>query len=249
MTKKKKNNDPKQLNPIPWIAGAVLVLGLVVLGGIYWDRTGKVKEIRFEGYEYISLEKLQQQTDIPTGVHPDSLDLTGFISQYEEIDYVKQAGISMEPGGNLTVTITERQPIALLVQGEYRAYVDADGIRLKRILGKTPGVPILYGFDAKPATDTLKSEAFKITSRFLQELQKRPASDATVSEVAWSDEEGVIALTNENGVRLTFGKGEFDKRLRNWEAFYSEVVRQKGISNMQSVDLRFEGQIVTRENK
>lgn len=249
MTKKKKNSETKQLNPIPWIAGAVLVLGLAVLGGIYWDRTGKVKEIRFEGHRYVSLEELQQQVDIPTGVHPDSLDLTGFMKKFEEIDYVRYAGISMEPGGTMIVNITERKPLALLINGGQQAYVDADGVRLTQILGETPDVPLLYGFKAISKSDTLQSESFKITSRFLQELQKRPASDATISEVAWNDEEGIITLTNENGVKLLFGKGDFDKRLRNWDAFYAEVVRQKGITTMESIDLRFKGQIVTREKE
>lgn len=249
MSKKKKNSDSKQLNPIPWIAGAVLVLGLAVLGGLYWNQTGKVKEVRFEGYNYISLGELQQQVEIPTGVHPDSLNLTGFIEKYEEIDYVKRAGISIEPGGTMIINITEREPLALLVSGTRRVYVDSDGVRLNRVLGNAPDVPILYGFKTKPAIDTLQSEAFKIASRFLQELRQRPAADATVSEVAWSNTEGIIALTNENGVKLVFGKGEFDKRLRNWEAFYAEVVRQKGISTMESINLRFEGQIVTREKE
>lgn len=249
MAKNKKNSKTKQLNPIPWISGAVLVLGLAVLGGLYWNQTGKVKEVRFNGYQFISLEELQHQADIPTGVHPDSLDLTGLMNKFEEIDYVKQAGISMEPGGTMTVNIIEREPLALLVNGAHRAYVDADGVRLTRVLGKTPDVPILYGFNTEPATDTLQSKAFKMTSDFLQALQKRPASDATISEVAWNENEGIVALTNENGVKLTFGKGDFDKRLRNWEAFCAKVVRQKGINNMESIDLRFEGQIVTREKE
>ena len=249
MTKKKKNSGSKQLNPIPWIAGALLVLGLAVLGGLYWNQTGKVKEIQFDGNRYVSLEELQKQVDIPIGVHPDSLDLIGFMKRFEEIDYVNHARISMEPGGTMIVNITERKPLALLVSGKQNAYIDSQGVRLARVLGNTPDVPILYGFNTKPKSDTLQSESFKITSRFLQELQKRPASDATISEVAWNAEQGIITLTNENGVKLIFGKGNFDKRLRNWEAFYAAVVRQKGINSMESVDLRFKGQIVTREKE
>lgn len=247
MTEKKKNTKPKKLNPIPWIAGAVLVLGLAVLGGIYWNSTGKAQDVRFEGYHYVNQEELQNKVEIPTGIHPDSLDMAGIIKKYEEIDYVHRVNIQMEPGGTLIVNVTERQPLALLADGQQRAYVDRDGVQLPQVLGKTPDVPILYGFNAQAMSDTLQSESFKIVSQFLQELQKRPASDATISEVAWDKNEGIIVLTNENGVKLTFGKGEFDKKLRNWEAFYAEVVRQKGINSIESVDLRFKGQIVTRE--
>lgn len=247
MTEKKKNTPGQKLNPIPWIAGAVLVLGLAVVGGIYWNRIGEVEEVRFEGYQYISQNELQNKVEIPTGIHPDSLDMAGIIKEYEEIDYVQRVNIQMEPGGTMIVNVIERQPLALLADGRQRAYVDRDGVRLPQVLGKTPDVPILYGFNAQPMSDTLQSESFEIVSKFLQELKKRPASDATISEVAWDKNEGIIALTNENGVKLTLGKGEFDKKLRNWEAFYAEVVRQKGINSIESVDLRFQGQIVTRE--
>lgn len=250
MNKKKTNTEkrPSGNSPLPWITAVLLVLGLAVLGGLYWNSTGTVDEVRFEGTYYTSPEQLGSQVDIPTGVHPDSLDLIGIIRAIETEPYVKQAGISTGPGGTMTIRITERTPLALLVDGGSRAYVDADGVRLPHVLGKTPDVPILYGFRAESAADTLQSEAFSHTKAFLLELQRRPASDATISEVAWTRDEGIVALTNENGVKLIFGKGEFSDRLRNWEAFYREVVRKKGIEKLTTVDLRFKGQIVTRES-
>jgi cell division septal protein FtsQ len=248
MTKKKKHSDTQKLNPLPWIAAALFVLGLAVVGGIYWDRTGKIKEIKYEGNYYTSRHDLQQIA-IPTGVHPDSLDLTAFIKKYENINYVKSANIKMNPGGTMIIAITERRPLALLIDGGSRTYVDGEGVLLQRVLGKTPDVPILYGFKTKARIDTLQSESFKITSQFLQELHQRPAADATISEVAWTNDEGIVALSNENGMKLIFGKGEFDKRLRNWQAFYGEVIPQKGTANIKSIDLRFKGQIVTREKE
>lgn len=247
MTKKNKHSKAQKLNPIPWIAGAVLVLGLAVLGGIYWNSTDTIEDVQFEGFRYVNKKELQDKVEIPLGIHPDSLDIPGIIKKFEDIDYVKRAEIRVEPGGSMIVHITEREPLALLVNGPRRAYVDAEGIRLPQLLGKTPDVPLLYGFNPRPLADTLQSDSFKMVSRFLQELHKRPVSDATISEIAWDNSDGVVALTNENGVKLTFGRREFAKRLRNWEAFYGEIVRQKGINQITSVDLRFKGQIVTRE--
>lgn len=69
----------------------------------------------------------------------------------------------------------------------------------------------------------------------------------TISEVAYNKEEGVVALSQENGVKLLFGSNDFRIKLENWEAFYTEVIRVKGIQTMQQVDLRFTNQVVTRE--
>lgn len=247
MTKKETHtNKGSNNNPLPWIAGAVLVLGMAVIGGLYWSSTMTVQQVRFEGNHFVSTEELKM-VEVPTGINPDSMDFLNIIRRFERLPYVKRADISVEPSGNLRVRISERQPLALLADGQSKIYIDERGIRLPKVLGKTVDVPILYGFSAEPMSDTLNSEAFNRVSDFLMSVKGNPVSNATISEVAWTQKEGIITLTNQNGVKLIFGKGDYANRLRNWEAFYGEVVKQKGIEAMKTVDLRFNGQIVTRE--
>lgn len=234
-------------NAWPWIAGAVFVLGLAVMAGLYWSSTMKVQRVQFEGNYFVSVEDLQL-VDVPTGVNPDSMNFGEIRNRFEKLPYVKQADISIEPNGNMNISITERQPVALLVDNKKKIYVDNAGIKLPIVSGKTVDVPILYGFNATPMQDTLQSDSFKTVSNFLTAVHNNDVANATISEIAWSSSnEGIVALTNQNGVKLIFGKGGFDTRLRNWEAFYGKVIKQKGIKKMRSVDLRFEGQIVTHE--
>lgn len=230
---------------MPWIGGVLCLLVVTVAAGFYWSSSMRVQQVYYEGNDFVSREQLQEIA-VPTGIHPDSLNTLDLIARFERIPYVKKATISVEPSGNLTIQISERQPIARLSEAGSERYIDQQGIQLPLKLGKTVNVPLLYGFDVRSAGDTLESAAFKATAGFLLQLQKRPVSDATISEVAWTDN-GIVALTNQNGVKLIFGKEDFSTRLRNWEAFYSKVIKQKGIENMRSVDLRFKGQIVTRE--
>lgn len=231
---------------MPWIAGVLLILGVVVTAAFYWNSLMTVQEVRFEGHNFVSKKDLKA-VHVPTGISPDSMNFIEIMNRFEQLPYVQRADISVNPRGNLLVTITERQPIAVLADSEKKIYVDENGVRLPLVLGKNVDVPILYGFSATPMNDTLKSDAFKRVADFLTTVRNKPVSDATISEVAWTEKEGVVALTNQNGVKLIFGKGDYATRLRNWEAFYGEVVKQKGIEAMRSVDLRFKGQIVTRE--
>ncbi len=250
MTKKKTDNSEKAsagFNPVPWIAGALLVMGLAVLAGFYWEQNMTIREVRFEGNYFVSTQQLQQQVEVPTGIKPDSLDFMKIIHQVERIPYVQKTDLQVEPGGELLVSITERRPAALLMSDKVKYYVDLEGVVLPKITGKPVDVPLLYGFNAE-GTDTLKGEAFYAVRDFLAAMNKKPVSNATISEIAWTSDNGVVALTHENGVKLVFGKTEFKRRLRNWEAFYGEVIKSKGIASMRSIDLRYRNQIVTRES-
>lgn len=231
---------------LAWLTTAVILLAVSVVAGVYWNSTMKIQQVAFSGNNFVSADELEE-IEVPIGISPDSMNFMKIINEFEEIPFVRRADIDVEPGGKLFVQVTERRPAALLAGGSRKMYIDRDGLLLPVDLGKVVDVPILYGFKSGPVGDTLTSEGFRTVAQFLTELQNRPVSNATVSEIAWTGSEGVVALTNQNGVKLIFGYGDFASRMRNWEAFYGEVVRQKGIENMRSIDLRFQGQIVAHE--
>jgi hypothetical protein len=225
----------------------MLVVGAAVLAALYWNRNVTVDELTFSGSDLSNIEVLTKVAGVEFGVHPDSLDLEAIVQRIEKVNYVKQATPYIEPSGELSIQIKERTPIALLIKNGNRAYVDPDGIKLPIIEGKTFDLPLVYGFDASLDGDTLKSEAFKQISSFLIDARNNEFGWMTISEVAYNKEEGVVALSQENGVKLLFGTNDFPTKLENWEAFYTEVIRVKGIQAMQQVDLRFADQVVTRE--
>lgn len=243
---KEKKNSKKRAHPLPWVAGIMLLLAATVFAGLYWNRTSNIEAVEFRGYKYISIKQLQNQVDIPIGINPDSLNYSAIIHQIKKIPYVEKVQLQVEPGGTLVVQLSERTPLAMLINDSAISLVDSNGVKLK-LKEDIPDVPILYGFSVQPMADTLHSTAFKKVSHFLQSLLNNPASNATVSAVTWSDENGVVALTNNGGVKLIFGRNHFAKRLRNWDAFYANVVRYKGIEHFKNVNMSFEKQIITDE--
>lgn len=247
MSGKNTHSDSKKSKLLPWATTIMLVVGVAVLAAVYWNRNVTVDELSFSGNEITDIEILTKAANVEFGVHPDSLDLSVIIERIEKVDYIKSATPYVEPSGELNIEIVERTPVALLINDEKRAYVDAEGVKLPIYENKTFDLPLVYGFDASTDSDTLKSEAFKQISTFLTEAKQNKFGWLTISEVAYNKEEGVVALSQENGVKLLFGSNDFRIKLENWEAFYTEVIRVKGIQTMQQVDLRFANQVVTRE--
>lgn len=229
-----------------WIAGLILLGGLAAIGGVYWTNNVTVSSVSYEGAYFTTQKELQSAFVIPEATKPDSLDFAEIRNRVQALDYVKEATIQVEPGGDIVIVISEREPIALLADMSPKKYVDSEGVLLPVIDGKTKDVPLLYGF-GRQSPDTLKSEPFNQIKSFLTSAKKMPLCWITISEVAFNNNEGVVALSQENGVKLIFGKNEFSEKLQNWESFYTKVIRYKGIDRVNEVDLRFKNQIVTKE--
>jgi cell division protein FtsQ len=250
LLKKKKHNRKKTRRrkgtSLIWVFLSLGLAGAAVYAGIYLEKNTIIQEVHFSGNEYTAEQELADAIELPVGVLADSVNLPELITGIRSLPYVNDVSVNMSIRGTLAFRIQEREPLAMLVDGSDRIYVGEGGIKLPMIPGAYRDVPLLYGFPVNPAGDTLSSDAFKQVEQFLMEVKSNEIGWITISEVAWNDSEGVVALTHENGVKLIFGQDDFDEKILHWEAFYTEVVPRKGIQSFSSIDLRFRDQIVTK---
>lgn len=252
MPEKKRNNKKRSLRQTTtrmlWALFVFLLAGVAVYAGIHFEKNTMIHDVRFSGNYFTNEQSLLEAIDSPIGLYADSIQYGNLITDLKKLPYVNDVTVNMNIRGVLHFRITEYEPVAMLADGNRQAYVAEGGIKLPIKPGKARDVPILYGFPASPFTDTLNSEAFKQVEKFLTAAIQYDAGWVTISEIAWSESEGVIALTHENGVKLIFGNGDFQEKLLHWEAFYSEVIMKKGIRRFSSIDLRFKDQIVVKHS-
>jgi len=230
-----------------WAAIAVLMLGLAVLAGFYFDQNTRISAVEFTGYTFTPEEELRESFKAPVGVLADSVNYEMIYRSVRSLPYVRDISVRMTFRGVLSVDVKEREPIGLLAGNSQKTFFDEDGVMLPAMLGHHVDVPVVYGFTAGTPGDTLSATGFEQVRKFLAESKKDPFSWSTISEVAWNELEGVVALSSENGVKLLFGHGGFGEKVKHWKAFNREVVARKGINSFRSVDLRFRNQIVTDE--
>ena len=224
----------------------MMVIAVAVLAAVYWNRNVTVQELDFNELTFTENEEIEAAAAVPYGIQPDSLDIQAVADRVQRLNYVRSVSSYIEPSGDLRLTIAEREPIAMLIDGANRSYVDAEGVILPILEDKTRDVPLLYGYSVI-VKDTLKDESFLQVRDFLMKARIDEFGWATISELAFDPNDGVVALSQENGVKLIFGRNDFEMKLENWKAFYKQVVRTRGIQTMQQVDLRFLNQVVTRE--
>lgn len=248
MSPKKSHSIPKKMKAISWTAGVILLAGLAVIAGIYFEQNTRISSVEFHGNVFTTDEELLGAFESPVGQLADSVSFSDMFQGMKALPYVDDVNVRMNIRGRLSFDVTEHKPIALLVNGSNRMYVTLGGIKLPIIPGKAEDVPLVYGFNASVQSDTLTTDSWKQVEEFLTEARQRDLSWITISEVAWNEGEGVVALSHENGVKLVFGNEQFSERLNHWETFYSEVISKKGIGSFSSIDLRFRNQIVTHES-
>ncbi|MDG5767390.1 cell division protein FtsQ/DivIB [Balneolales bacterium ANBcel1] len=233
-------------------AAAALIIAAVVIG---WqlNRSVMVSEITVHGHLLADADGVLYKSGIDEGMHGDSIVFLDVIERIETLPWIRTAHVNLSQTGRMRIRVEEERPIALLVDNGRSALVAESGIVLPVVLGRQVDVPILHGFSLDgmlaDATrpDTLASESFEMARSFLARAASYPGLYAMISEVMVTGQDGVVALTDENTVRLTFGHEDFDRRLRKWQAFQSQVISQKGIDHVRTLDFRYSGQIVARE--
>jgi cell division protein FtsQ len=250
----KASTAQEHLRTVRFIVGAVVLsslLGVAVLLGIHKERNTPIQELRLRNAVYTTENELDGIRLDLIGVLPDSLPLADLTMRVQALPYVDTLSIKVEAGGVLIFDLVEYQPIAILEANGREAYVDPSGVVLPVRPGGSGSMPLVYGFPVEPKgrgfAPVSGMKGFAEVAAFLQAARGDAFGWISISEVAWDPAGGVVALSHENGVKVLFGKEDFEEKFQKWTAFYREIVLSKGIGSFQFVDLRFKGQIVTRE--
>lgn len=228
------------------IGMALILLGLAVFAGFYMEKNTYINSVEFNGTYFVDENELFTAIDAPIGLRADSVQFDSLFEQLKSVPYVKDVTVKMSIRGKLTFLIKEHQPLAMLVQGSNRHYLSEGGTILPIITDHILDVPLVYGIDKRQIADSTRTSPYWIAEEFLIAAQNSDIGWATISEVAWTNYEGIVALTNENGVKLIFGQDDFEAKMSHWKTFYSEIISRKGIQSFEVIDLRFRDQIVTR---
>lgn len=229
-----------------WIGAILLFLGMAAYAGLYLEQKTVIDGVEFTGNSYTTKEEMVSALHSPIGTAADSVNFEEHFNQLTALPYIKGVSVSMSYRGTLTFTVEEHEPLAMLIDNGDRVYIAETGDILPILQNHIVDVPLLYGFSTSPAGKKLKGERFEIVSEFLKAARANSTGWVTISEVGWDSTEGVVALSQQNGVKLIFGKNGFEEKFENWKAFYSQVVSVQGMDNLHTIDLRFTDQIVTR---
>ncbi len=183
--------------------------------------------------------------------------------QLEQIPWVQEATVMRLLPNRIAVTIHERTPVAFAQIGSRISLIDANGV----VMGLPANRQTKYSFPViRGITDTeplsSRAAAMKIYNRLVGELGAAESEGASssgtnggtnyvkqLSEVDLSDPENVKVTANDPGGTMVvhLGKEDFLPRYKLYVTHIAEWRQQ--FQNVQSVDLRYEGQVVVNPDK
>ena len=266
----RRNAIPKKAASQLKIAGVIAAV-VVVCGGISaWAYSYGMTSWRFRiqssdaveisGVKNASRAHVMEVAGADIGRNVFFVPLDERKKQLEQIPWVQEATVMRLLPNRIAVTIHERTPVAFAQIGSRISLIDANGV----VMGLPANRQTKYSFPViRGITDTeplsSRAAAMKIYNRLVSELGGNDGDSATssgspnyvkqLSEVDLSDPENVKVTANDPGGTMVvhLGKEDFLPRYKLYVTHIAEWRQQ--FQNVQSVDLRYEGQVVVNPDK
>ena len=265
---------PVRRSPIPKKAASQLKIAGIVVGAILlvvcvWQgieayglhswrfRIHSSDAVEISGVRNASPRQVMEVAGADIGKNIFYVPLEERQRQLEQIPWVEKASVMRLLPNRIAVAIQERTPVAFAQIGPRISLIDAGGV----VMGMPANRQIKYSFPViRGITETeplsSRAAAMKIYNRLVSELGSTDGATATgsanggagyvrqLSEVDLSDPEDVKVTANDAGGTMVvhLGKEDFLPRYKLYVTHIADWRQQ--FQNVQSVDLRYEGQVV-----
>jgi cell division protein FtsQ len=165
-------------------------------------------------------------------------------AKLEEIPWVESAAVMRLLPNHIAVAITERTPVAFVQMGSKISLIDAGGVVLGPPANRQSrySFPVIHGITEAESLSS-RAAVMKNYNRLMHDLDSGGYT-RQISEVDLADPKDVKATVSDSGgmVVLHLGESDFLARYKLYAAHIGEWRQQ--FPKVQSVDLRYEGQIV-----
>lgn len=237
---------------------AVLVAGVGALGwgGWQWTASATVDRVTVRGTQHAPPDTVRRLAQVDSGAVMSEVDPILVADRVARHPWVKTATVTPHwMYGTLAVTVTEQTPAALAVdaQGRPAYYLSPAGHAMPLPDSAGYDVPLVRGLHAEaPWTRPDSVAAPPRLRRMLAALPETEAADL-VAEIEVRPDDALRLVTTPVGeydaLPVRLGTDDVPGKLRTLRAFVQQVLVQPPAEppKIGEIDLRFDGQVVTRK--
>lgn len=227
----------------------VTTLCLVVFAN-FWKSSLRVDHVTLQGNHIVEANELFQLAGVQRGSLIYDIDLKAIQRNLLTQCYIKEATVERNLPSTIQLTVVERTPIAL-VNGNEMVYLDEDGVVLPHSISRELfDLPVLTGF---ALGSTVSYGSVVRNPQTLEALRILKGAKLVntglyhlISEIQARNDSDLVFYTAEGGVPIIFGNGDVADKLVRLDAFWHQVIEERGLANLEYVDLRYDDQVVAR---
>ena len=232
------------------LIGALVVVFVVGVLGWQWLAGVQLESVYIVGAQRADTAELKKLAAVPSDTALYAIEPTLVADRVQRHPWVEAASVMRLPTGALRVSVSERTPAALAMDADGRPafYLDASGYCMP-LAKKTANVPLLYGLresDYRPV-QPLEHRAVREALAALASTDMHER----VSELTVEADSSIQLYTQPTGphapIAVRLGHGPFPEKLRTLRAFWNQAIEAQPNTQFSQIDLRFDGQVITRE--
>jgi len=211
-----------------------------------WRFDLDVEKVEVEGNILISAEAIIKESGIKISSGLYDYDLKDIEKRIEKNSYVKKAIVQRELPSIISIKVIERKPLAIYSSGDL-FYIDEEKKIMKYNLHhELLDLPVITGIKI----DTnMKSEILDTLIFTLKTLREKYINLYNqISEINILNQKEMIFYSNNFCVPIIVGSDNILHKIENLDAFWKTYSIFENLNNINSIDLRFNDQVVVRWN-
>lgn len=257
----------RTVKPIRYRSAAVAMffvvsgIAAVAVLAAEWRESAVGVKLDVRGLAITTREQIRKAAGISDTSNLASLDLLHIHDEILKNPFIKDVELTRDPPQTLQVVVTERKPIAMLLNVESEDWLlDEDGFVLPATKSSTVhDLPVITGVSdgvheltpgAKKLTPGIRVVNVQV-QKGLQALKAIRSMDVELahlfSEINLDHQRDLILYTMEGGVPVILGSpARLTEKMRAFRAFWENVAMKYDPSSLEYIDLRWKEQVVTR---
>lgn len=190
------------------------------------------------------------------GTRADQIDLYALESLINQKSAVKNSKVALDRNGVMYVSVNQRKPVIRLQSGARGVYVDSDGVIFPLTPRYTSYVPVITGeipIDLTSGDNQLTMEEERWLHSCVKMglfLERNDFWGDQIEQINIENNGDVTLSTRVGNINIIFGGlSDFESKFKKLYLFYQHIIPVNGWERYQSVNLKYDGQLVCIRKK
>ncbi|HLP14661.1 MAG TPA: FtsQ-type POTRA domain-containing protein [Bacteroidota bacterium] len=238
------------------VYAASVLIGMVVVfaivGAAKWKSVLMLRTLEVEGKKIVTYDEVLRLANVTTQHALYDINLATLQAALQSNAFIRHAKVQREAPSSIHITISEREPAAMLVLSgrSEHLYLDEEGFLLPGV--ESPAIydlPVITGLDSaqsfRPGMRTTNPDIISALEILKAARTVGPEVSHLISEVRVGNGHDIVLYAFDAGTPIIFGQGGALKKLATLDAFWKKFIVDGSAHELEYIDLRFEGQVIT----